>query len=77
MIVFLIGMQATAPRIAYVEDESPAAKAGLKQGDIVLAVNDKIVHSNTEFQNEIRRRLAGDTIKIEVSRDRKSDVVEL
>lgn len=39
MIVFMIGMEAVAPRIARVEPDSPAEKAGLLPGDIIREIN--------------------------------------
>ena len=50
MIVFLIGMESTPPRIAGIEPDSPAEKAGLLPGDVVQEINgEKVI----EF-NEIR-----------------------
>ncbi len=60
------------PAGLYVADVSKggaAEKAGIQKGDIIVAVQDKIVESAKEV-NEIRDKyVAGDTIKIEVSRD--------
>ncbi len=60
------------PAGLYVADVSKggaAEKAGIKKGDIIVAVQDKIVESAKEV-NDIRDKyVAGDTIKIEVSRD--------
>ncbi len=50
MVVFLIGMEATPPRIAFVEPDSPADKAGLLPGDVIRKVNGENV---IEF-NEVR-----------------------
>ncbi len=41
MIVFLIGMDGNAPRIAFVEPDSPADRAGIQSGDLVKKVNGK------------------------------------
>lgn len=55
--------------VAEVSKGSAADKAGIKKGDIIVAVQDKIVESTKEI-NDIRDKYsAGDTIKIEVSRD--------
>jgi len=60
------------PAGLYVADVSKggaAEKAGIRKGDIIVAVQDKIVESAKEV-NDIRDKYAaGDTIKIEVSRD--------
>ena len=42
-VVFLIGMDAVAPRIGYVDPDSAADKAGLLAGDVITEINDKRV----------------------------------
>lgn len=64
-------------RLTRITPKGPAARAGLEVGDIVLAVNGKTVHSYAGFLTEIRKRLAGDKVRIEVSRKRKSVEVML
>jgi len=64
-------------RVTQIEDEGPAAKAGLKSGDIVIGVNDKTVHSWEDLQAEIRRHQAGDTVSFEVSRNRESVKIDI
>ena len=60
------------PAGLYVADVSKggaAEKAGIRKGDIIVAVQDKIVETAKQV-NDIRDKYAaGDTIKIEVSRD--------
>ena len=64
-------------RITAVTDDLPASKSGLKKDDIVLKVGDTTVHSYTDFIRAVRQHVAGDTVKLEVSRDRKSEVIEI
>ncbi len=52
-----------------VEKDSPAAKAGLKAGDIILKVEDVEVSTIVYFQHELYKYEIGETIKITVDRD--------
>ncbi|MCZ6836370.1 MAG: PDZ domain-containing protein [Planctomycetota bacterium] len=55
-----------------ITEDSPAAAAGLKVDDIVIAMGGETVHSWSDLQAEIRKHMADETVGIEVSRDRKS-----
>ena len=59
-------------KITDVVEDSPSEKGGLKVDDIVVQVDGEIVHSYNEFLAELRRRKAGDEVKLLVSRDRKT-----
>jgi membrane-associated protease RseP (regulator of RpoE activity) len=39
MVVFLLGMEVIAPKVGYVEPDSPAERAGLQSGDVIRRVN--------------------------------------
>ncbi len=64
-------------RLTEVTDGGPANEAKLLVGDIVIRVEDAIVHSYSDLTREIRKRLAGDTVLFEVSRERKSHTLEV
>ncbi|MEE8450713.1 MAG: PDZ domain-containing protein [Thermoguttaceae bacterium] len=65
-------------KIEEVVKKGPAEKAGLKKGDIVISVNGRIVHSNGEFLRHVRESyIAGDKLKLEVSRQREGVEIEL
>ncbi len=64
-------------RITEVTEESPAETAELKVGDIILSVEDTTIHSYNDLLKQTRSRLAGDTVKMEISRERKSLEVEV
>jgi photosystem II stability/assembly factor-like uncharacterized protein len=64
-------------RITRVEDESPATEAGLQVGDIVLQMGGKTVHSWSDMQAAIRRHVAGETVGVIASRDRKTVEVDV
>lgn len=43
---------------------SPAHKAGLKQGDIILAINNQKINNNTDLSSVIQTKLPGDILNI-------------
>jgi len=62
-------------RITQVSGGSPGAKAGLKAGDVIQAVDGKAVPSFGQLAQTIRGHKAGDKITLRYSRDRKSQEV--
>jgi membrane-associated protease RseP (regulator of RpoE activity) len=53
-----------------VQADSPADKAGVKVGDIVLSVDGKDVKSSADLRGSLRDKKEGDTVRIEVLRGR-------
>lgn len=51
--------------------ETPAAKGGLKRGDLIYAINGKIIKDRTSLQNTIASFQPDEKIKIQVERDGK------
>ncbi|MCA8962936.1 MAG: PDZ domain-containing protein, partial [Planctomycetes bacterium] len=64
-------------RITTLVDDGPAAKAGVKVGDIAISIDGAIVYSMADLESAIRRRSAGETLKLVVSRNRESVALEL
>jgi S1-C subfamily serine protease len=62
--------------LSQVVDDSPAAKAGLAAGDIVVKVGDTAVGTPSELHRAIRDRKAGDVVTLSVLRDGKERKVE-
>src|SRR5580700_2748076 len=58
--------------VTQVESGSPAAKGGLKVGDVITELNGKRVSDAGELQGEGGQKTPGTTIKLEVVRDGKS-----
>ncbi len=52
--------------ITAVQPKSPAAKAGLEPGDIVLAINDRRVRNGAEIRNTIGLLPVGEEVKLEI-----------
>jgi serine protease Do len=61
--------------VTEVLEESPAAKAGLKQGDIITELNGKEVVSNESFRNAVSLMAPGAEIKLVVFRDGKEEKI--
>jgi serine protease Do len=57
--------------VADVMKDSPAGKAGLQQGDIILQYNDKAVKNATKFRNDIALMSPGTQLKLRILRDKK------
>ena len=58
--------------ISEVMKDSPASKAGLQQGDIVIQYNDKAVKNVAKFRNEVAMMNPGSDIKLKILRNNKS-----
>ncbi len=58
--------------ISDVVEDSPAEKAKLKSGDVVIKVNDDDISTPSELQINISSRSPGETVKLTVVRDGKN-----
>ncbi len=58
-----------------VEQNSPALKAGILKGDIILSIGTKNILSSQDYQMVMRNFAAGDTIKTHIWRDGKEITV--
>jgi serine protease Do len=57
--------------VSSVTEDSPAAKAGLRAGDVITSVNDKPVTSGRELIGAVQRADDGATLKLGYVRDKK------
>jgi S1-C subfamily serine protease len=64
-------------RLVVVSDELPAAKAGLKVGDVVVGLNGKPVENWNELRLEISRRRPGETLSLNYIRDGRGALARL
>lgn len=63
--------------IISVEDGTPASKAGLKKGDIIVKINDDKTRTLAEFRYELYKHEVGEKIKLTFYRDGKEQSVEV
>jgi serine protease Do len=63
--------------VAQVQEGSPAAKAGLKPGDVVLSVNEKAIEQSRDLARVIADLRPGDTAKLAIWRAKKEESVEV
>ncbi len=75
VIVFMAGMREVAPVIGQVVPASPAAKAGLREGDVVRSIDGRPAVSFSDLQIATAMAGRGDTVRMEV--ERAGQTVEL
>ena len=64
-------------KLTSVTKGGPAEKSGLKINDIVLGIGGKKILSYNEMLKTIRQHVAGETVKVDVVRDRKAVAIDL
>ncbi len=65
------GQVETGVKFSDVKPGSPAAKAGLKAGDILVQFGDKPIKNLYDFTDALRRSKVGDVVEVKVLRDGK------
>jgi hypothetical protein len=65
------GQVETGVKFSDVKPGSPAAKAGLKGGDILVQFGDKPIKNLYDFTDALRRSKIGDVVEVKVLRDGK------
>ena len=64
-------------KVSEVTEGGPAAKAGLKPGDIVLKADDTKIERYDDFVDYFVQKNPGDKIKVTIKRDGKEEVIEV
>ena len=75
--VQLNASSAAGARIAQVRSGTPAAKAGLRAGDVITSVAGKRVKSTDELRAEINAHKPGDTISITYTRGGRAHTADV
>ena len=61
--------------VSDVTKDTPAAKAGVRRGDVIMSVNDIKVRTTGELRNSIAAAGANRAVKLRILRDRKEQVL--
>jgi serine protease Do len=69
--------QAGGALIGEVSPDTPAAKAGLKRGDVILKLNGQPVNSANDLRLRISQTPPGTNVKLQISRDGKTQDVSV
>lgn len=64
-------------RVKGVDNDSPASKAGFKDGDVITQANGKVVAGVDELRNAIRDLKEGDTVKFNYRRAGKNQTADI
>jgi S1-C subfamily serine protease len=62
--------------VSEVLENTPAAAAGLKAGDVITAANGRSVQSVADLTREVRETQPGSTIELRITRDRKETTLK-
>ena len=65
------GAQDRGVKLAGVKEASPAEKAGLKEGDVIIRFAGREISDIYDYTDAIKERKPGDTIDVVVMRDGK------
>jgi serine protease Do len=57
--------------------DSPADKAGLKPGDLILGVNGNTIKNSSELRNMIAEMAPGTTVQLDILRDQSKETVSV
>ncbi len=59
--------------VSNVDEGSPAARAGLKQGDVITQFNGKAVTDNNQLRNDVAATTPGSTVPMQVLRNGRTE----
>ena len=63
--------------VSEVLENTPAASAGVRAGDVITAANGRGVQSSTDLMREVREAEPGSTMELRVTRDRKETTMKV
>jgi serine protease Do len=64
-------------KVKDVDDNTPASKAGIKEGDVITNVNGKEIEGVDDLRKEVGNIKEGDVLKFNYKRDGKNESTEV
>jgi serine protease Do len=64
-------------KVLDVDEDGTASKAGIKEGDIVLQIDDKAVNSADEISKLMKEKKDQPSVKFQVNRGGKTQTIEV
>jgi len=64
-------------RVTKVGKDSPAEKAGIVDGDVVLSMNSEPLKDREQLQSQLKEMAAGDEVEFELLRDGKKETLKI
>lgn len=64
-------------KVGVVSDDGPAAKAGMKAGDVVVSIDGTKMDSHDTFQTFLATKKADDVVKVVIRRDKKEQTLDV
>ena len=76
--LILVSLSAVADKpVAISKSDGPAAKAGMKRGDVIKAINEKPINDIYEYMDRLSTLKKGMTVPVLIERDDKEIVLEV
>lgn len=69
--------EGTGVKVLDVEDDAPAAKAGLKKDDVIVEIDGAVVKDVDELKEKLKDKKEGDSFKVKYKRDGKSQTIDI
>jgi serine protease Do len=69
--------QPSGALVGEVEPDTPAARAGLKRGDVIVAMNGQAITSANDLRLRVSEMAPGTTVKLQISREGKTQDVNV
>jgi PDZ domain-containing secreted protein len=64
-------------QVIRLDRSGPAARAGIRRGDVIVAIDDTLVEAARDLHDQLNRYHAGDTVRLTVQSERGEEQVDV